>query len=52
MADLNKILIDKFNNKVIYNKKENTIYYKSDIDLNTLFDVIKGYKVYVQLNAF
>jgi hypothetical protein len=52
MTDLNKILSDKFSDKVTYNKKENTIYYKTGIDLNILFDLIKGHKVYVQLNAF
>ena len=48
----NKILSDKFSDKVTYNKKENTIYYKTGVDLNILFDLIKGHKVYVQLNAF
>lgn len=44
------ILQENFGDKCKYNIEENTIYYSPEVDLNELFKVIVGYKVYVQLN--
>jgi len=55
MRDMTKIqnliyiLKENFGELCEYNIKENTIYYKEGVDLNELFKVITGYKVYVQL---
>lgn len=52
MKEIEEILKNNFKDLCTYNKKENTIYYKENLDLNELFKLIKGHKVYVQLNAF
>lgn len=43
------ILKENFGELCEYNIEQNTIYYKEGVDLNELFKVITGYKVYVQL---
>ena len=50
MNKLKELLQEHFKDLCNYNTEENTIYYKESVDLNELFRVIKGYKVYVQLN--
>lgn len=50
MNKLTQLLQENFGDKCKYNTEENTIYYSPEVDLNELFKVIVGYKVYVQLN--